>query len=679
MTGSLLVVSQQYKQLFIFIVFFINLDAFSAYTPDSVQIKLYLSANVVTSTAVFGDTVWLGAFDGGIIKTSVLDSSSKTQLSTDNGLSGNCIYKLAVDNIGTLWAGTDSGVSRISPSGIDGFKNAGSVSMGIVSDLAVLGKRVVAVCNGTVAIFTGSRFELAQGLSQVKGRAAYVTFDDDTTLWMTGSAGILKSDKSGATVTAVSHPFNSDSIYDIASDMQRNIWFAMGDSIACYNGESWVFYSTVDGSLPHPVSLCIRNFTGGMSAAGPEGISSFENSAWKLVTTLKGYASTNDGYANIQDVAFYDTTKFVFGSRASMRLYDGKEFFVRNLTGLEDNSIIFCAIDTDDNLLVAPHMNRWGLHRFDGNEWTYYSKFVVPLLSNDPRCFAIDSNGGYWFGTDFGFSYMRNGTWKRYQQRDGLPAWRIEDCIIAPDSSLWSACYGGVMHYSNSTWRLYDTSDGLVSPQVRTLSVTKDGVIIAGGKGGVARMTDNRFITDRSPGAPSESEIIASLKITPSGCIVAAGTGCFIKTENGSWKHVLKSIFCNSLVVDSCNRIWVGTTANGLYVLDTNGTELLHLTSRDGLPSRNDISSIAQCRSGKVWLGTSNGLVSINVFWSAPTGTGKVKNSRPAVTISAQRQYGAWNLQGRTVTLDQKRQMAAYGIFIVNDKKCLSKRIYIRK
>lgn len=621
--------------------------------PDSVRIKIFLSANQIVSTAIFRDTLWAGAFDGGIVKICRSDNSI-IQLTTDNGLSGNCVNKLVFNNAGILWAGTDNGITRISGSGIVGYSKTATTSIGVVSDLAVLGNRVIGVCNCGPVVFNGNEFTMSAGLTPAKPR--HIAFDDDSTLWIAGATGIFKSNDFGTTIVPISHAINPDSIYDISTDIDRTIWFALGDTVACYAHGDWKFFSTMAGDLVHTTNLCVRTVPGGIAAAGPKGVSLFTGGQWKRIAVLTGYASTDAGFSNLQDISFFDTTKFIFGSKARLCIYDGTEIKDLTVSGLENNDIMFCAADTNNNLWVSPRFNRGGLHYFDGTHWMYYSKYELLLASNDQSCLAIDPNGGYWFGSNFGFSYMQNGIWKRYTQSDGLPFWRISDCAIAPDSTVWAACVGGVMHYANSQWITYDTTSGLMSRLIEAIAIALDGTVICGGKGGIALLSNGQFIPDRSPGAPREKIIINSIKAGLWGYVAAGSDGCYIKINNKPWKIALQNIICQEVDIDSGNRIWVGTS-EGLYVLDTGGVELLHLTSKQGLPSRDYIVCVTLCRNGTAWVGTPNGLASIKVHWSDSAHAKQMKKpaSRPSGSVTAAGPFRVMDLLGRTIASRQER------------------------
>lgn len=75
---------------------------------------------------------------------------------------------------------------------------------------------------------------------------------------------------------------------------------------------------------------------------------------------------------------------------------------------------------------------------------------------------------------------------------------------------------------------------------------------------------------------------------------------------------LLANDIINAIAVDGGNRKWIGTEANGLYLLSPDGLETIHHFTKDNSPLlSNSIQSIAiHPRTGEVFIGTSKGLVS---------------------------------------------------------------------
>ena len=61
------------------------------------------------------------------------------------------------------------------------------------------------------------------------------------------------------------------------------------------------------------------------------------------------------------------------------------------------------------------------------------------------------------------------------------------------------------------------------------------------------------------------------------------------------------------MFLDKKNRLWIGTWGGGLSLLDTKNFTFRNFTTQDGLPG-NFILAVEEDHSGKLWIGTNNGL-----------------------------------------------------------------------
>lgn len=81
---------------------------------------------------------------------------------------------------------------------------------------------------------------------------------------------------------------------------------------------------------------------------------------------------------------------------------------------------------------------------------------------------------------------------------------------------------------------------------------------------------------------------------------------------SGLADYLLSNVIIQTICVDGANRKWVGTKDNGLYLISADGLETIHhfTTENSPLPSNSIVSIAIEETSGKVFIGTSEGLVS---------------------------------------------------------------------
>ena len=85
-----------------------------------------------------------------------------------------------------------------------------------------------------------------------------------------------------------------------------------------------------------------------------------------------------------------------------------------------------------------------------------------------------------------------------------------------------------------------------------------------------------------------------------------------------------------SLLIDSSNKLWVGTDNDGMYVLSPNNTRLAHIGIESGAPG--NIMGLIQGPDGRIWFGSAN-----QGLWSANSGSFLLtKHSHPDKEMTVQ-------------------------------------------
>ncbi|MDG5817088.1 hypothetical protein QA601_18465, partial [Chitinispirillales bacterium ANBcel5] len=384
--------------------------------------------------------------------------------------------------------------------------------------------------------------------------------------------------------------------------------------------------------------------------------------------------------------AFYDTTKFVY-IRSGKPIFSNSGYgFIWHQRGwIEGNKIDFISVDHNNNLWVTPDFHpSWGLHRYDGTEWSYYSTNDV-MLHNTVNAFAVDSSGGKWFGGPFGFTYLKGEHSARYRENTLGNLYDIRDCVVSEENVLWAACRNGVLRYDFSGWRSYEHNDGFnnhETPLIIRAIETFDNEIVVGSSKGVSWFREDIFVKDTTPEGP-ENRAVYALKTHPSEQIIAATTnGLFMKSKNMPWRQILDDeVNCSDIEIDLDGRIWVATINQGIFVIDEAGNQLFQFTTEHGL-LYHYIYNLAQSHHGPMWVGSGDGLIAMEVFWTEDNSS--VTSPRVTITrkpISQFRNNGIYDLRGRKQsgqTLQQLRSGASGMYIYKNDKGDNLKRIELK-
>lgn len=290
---------------------------------------------------------------------------------------------------------------------------------------------------------------------------------------------------------------------------------------------------------------------------------------------------------------------------------DGSVWFASTLAGV-------CVLNTPSNGLKDLMNARF--IRIPANE-------PVSGTSNAyARTIYPDSYGNIWIGnyrtgidvinhTPSGFSRIAY-LGQRNASSSYLPAW---SCAYAPDGTLWIGGENEIAAICRNEVKKIPLppAPDTMKTFVKALKTTGDGKVWIGTYDRGAMIYDPR------------SGNFSSVKgVNPDVRAMADGAGgdVFIGTDKGLYvcasgnlegrfleavNSRLKDLVVQSILIDSLNRLWIGTFGSGVYVFGP-GMELEgNIRKADGLPS-NAVSDIKQDSSGKIWIATRGGIAVVD-------------------------------------------------------------------
>ncbi|WP_020533895.1 two-component regulator propeller domain-containing protein [Flexithrix dorotheae] len=196
------------------------------------------------------------------------------------------------------------------------------------------------------------------------------------------------------------------------------------------------------------------------------------------------------------------------------------------------------------------------------------------LAQNHCLTVAIDSNENLWVGTyEGGISKFNGHTFQSYNQRDGLSSSFIFDINQQNPEEIWFATANGISNFNGQRFENYLTSD-FNSVKIRSLVFSKDKKLWF-------------YHEDDGLGYIENQGVV------------------YLNNEN------LYDLTVSELFIDKSGKIWIGTYAQGLYILD--GKDLWHYSYHKGLKS-NTVYSIYQEDNGNVMVGTNLGISYFNEY-----------------------------------------------------------------
>jgi diguanylate cyclase (GGDEF)-like protein len=267
-----------------------------------------------------------------------------------------------------------------------------------------------------------------------------------------------------------------------------------------------------------------------------------------------------------------------------------------------------------------------GAARYNGRQWESIP-FPRRMGSNYARVMRVAKDGGIWFGSfDGGLAYLKDGAWKVFDTKSGLPSNRVRGLLETTDAQgtvLWIATDQGVARMQDGRIKAFGLASGLPSVDTEALIESADAngarSLLVGTANGLARLVGDRFVPVPVPKALLGDRIDdmvegPGLHGGPALWIASYGAGMAV-LEGGKWTLLDKTsglpsnveVFTKSVADDGSAALWIGTEG-GLLRFE-HGRFTLY-DERSGLPIRIIWKVLETTSPGglkTLWLGTWGG------------------------------------------------------------------------
>ncbi len=291
--------------------------------------------------------------------------------------------------------------------------------------------------------------------------------------------------------------------------------------------------------------------------------------------------------------------------------------------GLEWNQVTALVIDNSNTLWAA---NKYGIHRFEGEEWITYSpeEIGTPLPcesmvsgfdgtlhfiaghymtfsdniwinhSTDippdivPRVLDVAPNGDVWLGGGKGVLHFDGTSWKSHIIEDQLPDIGnvyIESLALDKSGNVWcGTSQDGVFIYDGENWKQFTEEHGLEGTHDIYVKVGADGTVWCVGNktenfvttGWLARYEGNNLwkVIDGNP----LYHYFRVIEVDLNGKVwIGNELFNFASFDGKEWKEYSLPEWQNyitALTVDNNGIVWIGTAENGIYRFDPNPTAI---------------------------------------------------------------------------------------------------------
>ena len=427
-------------------------------------------------------------------------------------------------------------------------------------------------------------YSIEDGLAQSQVRE--IIQDKQGYLWFaTNGGGVSKFDGKSFTNYTTNDGLAYNIVYSMTEDKEGNIWFGTyGGGICKFDGIDFTTLTTADGLINDKVWSI-----------------SFSQDGDLWIGTQRGYCK----YNGQEFIIYEDNHKLKYKSILAIHEDKNKQLWL----GVETKGLLRCNLDTqinkkltfthipDKNTLVGAiqsmyvdsdgnlWFNSWGhgafkynyaIEKAGGKSFTNSSPNVKGAKIIWTTC--EDSNGDYWFGTEYSGVYQFDGiNYKNFGIQDGLNSNKVYSIYLDNENNLWFGTdRGGVCKYTNDAVINFTKESGLANDVVGAIMEDRKGNIWMGTNGGAVNFNGTQFQT--------------------------------LTTRDGLTNN---KILC--MLEDTKEHLWFGTDHGGLCNWDGKNMSLfIHKRDGEGHITNNIVYTLEEDKEGNIWVGTDKGVSRIN-------------------------------------------------------------------
>jgi signal transduction histidine kinase/streptogramin lyase len=272
--------------------------------------------------------------------------------------------------------------------------------------------------------------------------------------------------------------------------------------------------------------------------------------------------------------------------------------------GLPQDTIRSIAQTTDGYLWLGTDE---GLARFDGFEFTVFSKSSGELPANSITALAASPDGSLWIGTSSGLAQYRGNLFHTYTDKNGLPDNAITGLYSDHAGTLWMVAGIYLCRFQDGKFTTFPPGAALPVTSVRAVREDARHDLVVAGVTGVVRLSGGKPTTlvDK---AGLGSGLVISLLVDRHDNVWIAGTlGLIERMASGRIRRFdtrtgLPDTLVRSVVEDRDGNIWAGTNS-GMARLEGDRFRMPAIGTESDL-----VRVLFEDREGDLWVGANNGL-----------------------------------------------------------------------
>lgn len=441
-------------------------------------------------------SMWIGITDFGLVnlKNNVITK----QYNEENGLISNRIYAIVSDVNGTLYVGTEDGLSIINNNTIKNYTERDGLLSNRIRTFELLdNERLwIAGYGGGVTELSGGTFKqftTKQGFPAAKINKLIRRADGAIAIATDGDGVYLYKNKSFTHINKIKGLPNQ-SVQSLLDDKENNLWIGTWGSGAFRLRYLNILHFDNRTGLPenNVTAIAVDKNNQVWMGTNNEGITLFKSDGSRI------YFNKNNGNLPVNrifDLEVDDRNRILAATdRGLFRLSEKGTIQQLSVNDIGRSSVRKIAIDAN-NRIWAGVFER-GLYIIDEEKSIHFSH-KNGLLNDSVFAVAHRKNGETWVGSDGGINVFKNDKVIRsITVANGLIDNRITSLMEDSHGNMWVGFFkNGLSIFYPDSIRHVDMSNGLVSNLTTFLVTDNFGSVWVGTKKGINRFYEDKILS----------------------------------------------------------------------------------------------------------------------------------------------------------------------------------------
>jgi signal transduction histidine kinase/ligand-binding sensor domain-containing protein len=368
--------------------------------------------------------IWVGTRRHGLVR---YEKGKFTRLPFDR----DRITALGTDRAGALWFGTPHGLGRLHGERLD-------------------------------------RFTSRDGLSD--DRISAIHEDRDGNLWVGTARGLNRRSPSGAwTRLTMSDGLSDDDVRCLMEDDEGNLWVGTADGLNAVSDGRFITYGRLEG-LKEPAASAVAAARDGGVWIGLESgqLARLRGNAVEYFELPKGVG--REAAVALQEMS--DGTLWVVQDNGRVSRVKGGAVSEHPLDEPDPNKLVRTFLEDETGpLLVASLV---GPARLVGRRLVPQPPPMPERMMRYIHAAYRRPDGTLWFCDLFGLARRKDGAWRLFTTKEGLPHRRVRSASFEEDGGIWLATAGGLAYFKDDAIQAVTSQHGLPENYLRL--VLDDGL-----------------------------------------------------------------------------------------------------------------------------------------------------------------------------------------------------------